>query len=243
MKAAPIIAAAAVSTIGLKRVAPASISAGRSARRPAPARWRMKSTSRIELRTMMPASAMKPIIEVAVNGAPSSPMAEHDADQRQRHGRQDDQRQLERAELRDDEQIDAEDRDAEGRAHVAERHIGDLPLAVPQQRRTSTRRAAGRDSVISGVPALPQSILAERVVDGEHAVDRRLEAAGEFAPSPSRRSGRCGGRSDRSVVSRVDLDDVAEFDIGALARRAAGRQRRREQALVERQPRSSAAPR
>ena len=32
----------------------------------------MKSTSRIELRTMMPASAMKPIIEVAENGAPNS---------------------------------------------------------------------------------------------------------------------------------------------------------------------------
>ena len=40
--------------------------------------WRMKSTSRIELRTMMPASAMKPIMEVAVNGAslqPSQPFA------------------------------------------------------------------------------------------------------------------------------------------------------------------------
>ena len=32
----------------------------------------MKSTSRIELRTMMPASAIMPIIEVAVNCAPSS---------------------------------------------------------------------------------------------------------------------------------------------------------------------------
>ena len=32
----------------------------------------MKSTSRIELRTMIPASAMKPIIDVAVNGAPKS---------------------------------------------------------------------------------------------------------------------------------------------------------------------------
>ena len=31
----------------------------------------MKSTSRIELRTMMPASAMKPIIDVAVKAAPS----------------------------------------------------------------------------------------------------------------------------------------------------------------------------
>jgi hypothetical protein len=29
----------------------------------------MKSTSRIELRTMIPASAINPIIEVAVNGA------------------------------------------------------------------------------------------------------------------------------------------------------------------------------
>ena len=34
--------------------------------------WRMKSTSRIELRTMMPASAMKPIIDVAVKGAANS---------------------------------------------------------------------------------------------------------------------------------------------------------------------------
>ena len=70
--AAPIIAASAVSRIGLKR-----IGAGLEqhvAQRPLPGvpAWRMKSTSRIELRTMMPASAMKPIIEVAVNGAANS---------------------------------------------------------------------------------------------------------------------------------------------------------------------------
>ena len=62
-------------------------------------------------------------------------MAEHDADQGQRHGDQDDERQLERAELGDDEQVDAEDGDHEGRAHVAEGHIGNLPFAVPEQRR------------------------------------------------------------------------------------------------------------
>jgi hypothetical protein len=69
-EAAPIIAATAVSRIGLKRIAPASIRTGVSG---VPGvGMRMKSTSRIELRTMMPASAMKPIIEVAENGAPNS---------------------------------------------------------------------------------------------------------------------------------------------------------------------------
>ena len=133
MKAAPIIAAAAVRKIGLKRTAPASISAARKLMPPA-RKCRMKSTSRIELRTTMPASAMKPIIEVAVKAALNNEMAEHDADERQRHRRQDDQRQLERAELRDDEKIDAEQRHHEGGAHVAEGDIGHLPLAVPEQR-------------------------------------------------------------------------------------------------------------
>jgi len=71
MVAAPIMAASAVSRIGLKRTAPASSSTSRKVL-PWPSPWRTKSTSRIELRTMMPASAMKPIIEVAVNGAPNN---------------------------------------------------------------------------------------------------------------------------------------------------------------------------
>ena len=66
--AAPIIAAKAVSTIGLKRIAPASSRTSRNGL-PSPWLWRMKSTSRIEFRTMIPARAMKPIIDVAVNGA------------------------------------------------------------------------------------------------------------------------------------------------------------------------------
>mgnify|MGYP001362128851 CR=1 FL=1 len=40
--------------------------------RPASYCWRMKSTSRIELRTMMPARAIMPIIDVAVYWLPSS---------------------------------------------------------------------------------------------------------------------------------------------------------------------------
>ena len=71
MKNAPIIAAAPVSTMGLARTAQASMTASSSAS-PSATDWLMKSTSKIELRTMMPASAIMPIIEVAVNCAPSS---------------------------------------------------------------------------------------------------------------------------------------------------------------------------
>ena len=49
---------------------------------------------------------MKPIIEVAVNGAREQPVSEHDADQRQRDRRQDHQRQLEAAELRHHQDVD-----------------------------------------------------------------------------------------------------------------------------------------
>ena len=42
---------------------------------PSRRRSSMKSTRMIELRTMMPAPAMKPIIEVAVKNTPKSPCA------------------------------------------------------------------------------------------------------------------------------------------------------------------------
>ena len=71
MKKPPIIAASPVSTIGLARTAAASTTASRSGL-PAASAWLMKSISRIELRTMMPASAIMPIIEVAVYCAPTS---------------------------------------------------------------------------------------------------------------------------------------------------------------------------
>ena len=74
MTAAPTITAAAVSTMGRNRTAPASITArsnGIPSRRPCS----MKSTRMIELRTTIPAPAMKPIIDVAVKNAPMAPWA------------------------------------------------------------------------------------------------------------------------------------------------------------------------
>ncbi|MNC88289.1 hypothetical protein D3C83_40900 [compost metagenome] len=71
MNSAPSIAASPVSTIGFARVAPARTIACWNSRPCATSRF-TKSTSRIELRTMMPASAIMPIIEVAVKLAPSS---------------------------------------------------------------------------------------------------------------------------------------------------------------------------
>ena len=66
---APTMTAAAVSAIGRNRTAPASTTACSSGR-PSRSRSSMKSTRMIELRTTMPAPAMKPIIDVAVKNAP-----------------------------------------------------------------------------------------------------------------------------------------------------------------------------
>ncbi len=67
----PTISAIAVMMIGRVRVWQAWITAS-CTRTPFSTACSEKSTSRIELRTMIPASAMKPIIEVAVNEAPNS---------------------------------------------------------------------------------------------------------------------------------------------------------------------------
>ena len=67
----PTISARAVMMIGRVRVHTAWTTAVRTSM-PSATAWREKSTSRIELRTMIPANAMKPIIEVAVNDAPNS---------------------------------------------------------------------------------------------------------------------------------------------------------------------------
>ena len=58
----------------------------------------MKSTRMIELRTTMPAPAMKPIIDVAVKYAPMQAVRRHYADQRERDRRHDDERRPERPE-------------------------------------------------------------------------------------------------------------------------------------------------
>ena len=127
---------------------------------------------------MMPASAMKPIIEVAVKAAPSSQCPSTMPISVSGTGIRIDQRQQERAELRDDEQVDAEDRDPERRAHVAERDVGHLPFAVPKQ------GGLGIVDRLSMILDLRRAVLApvhlgDRVLDREHAVDRRLEAPGD----------------------------------------------------------------
>ncbi len=70
MTDAPTTTAAAVSIMGRKRTAPASITA-RSSGIPCASRSSMKSTRMMEFRTTIPAPAIKPIMEVAVKNAPS----------------------------------------------------------------------------------------------------------------------------------------------------------------------------
>ena len=99
----------------------------------------MKSTRMIELRTTMPAPAMKPIIEVAVKNAPISAVRRQDADQRERNRHHDDQRREERPEPADHQHVDQHQHGGEGRAQVAEDFDGDVPFAVPFHRRARRR--------------------------------------------------------------------------------------------------------
>ena len=71
MTLAPATSARAVMRMGRVRVLQAWITAS-STDNPRRTAWMEKSTSRMELRTMMPASAIQPIIEVAVNSASKS---------------------------------------------------------------------------------------------------------------------------------------------------------------------------
>ena len=74
MTEAPTTTAAAVSIMGRKRMAPASMTAW-SRGTPCLTRNSIKSTRMIELRTTMPAPAINPIMEVAVKKAPASQWA------------------------------------------------------------------------------------------------------------------------------------------------------------------------
>ena len=74
MTLAPAITAIAVSSMGRKRTAPASMTASLKAM-PSARRSSMKSTRMMELRTTIPAPAMKPIMLVAVKKAPIAPCA------------------------------------------------------------------------------------------------------------------------------------------------------------------------
>ena len=111
---------------------------------------------------MMPASAMKPIIEVAVNGAPNNqwpsmmPIRVSGIGVRMTSGN------AEAAELRHHQNIDAEDCHGESSAHVTEGDVGNFPLSVPQQRGLRLDPAAGRTASMAGFGTAPQSCASIR---------------------------------------------------------------------------------
>ena len=130
---------------------------------------------------------MKPIIEVAVNGAPNiqcpsmMPISVSGTGVRITSG------SLNEPNCADHDEVDAEDGDAEGRAHVAEGDIGHFPLAVPEQRRLGfvVGLAMQRDL---GLLAGPPVRLVDGVANRQHAVDRRLVSCPQVRPSPFRRA-------------------------------------------------------
>ena len=94
----------------------------------------MKSTRMIELRTTMPAPAMKPIIDVAVKNACSSPCAgrmptsENGIAIMMTSGVVNDWNQPTTSD------VDQHQHHGEGESQVAKHFIGDVPLAVPLHR-------------------------------------------------------------------------------------------------------------
>ena len=81
----------------------------------------MKSTRRIELRTMIPASAMKPIIEVAVKNIPVIQCPGRMPIRVSGIGRHDDERGDEAPEPGDHQHVDQDHDRREGDPHVAAR--------------------------------------------------------------------------------------------------------------------------
>ena len=160
---------------------------------------------------MMPASAMNPIIDVAVNGAPNSqwpsrmPINVSGIGVRMTSG------SWKAAELRHDQNIDAEDRHAEGRAHVAEGDVGDLPFAVPEQRRLRLRPSGwpcSRWRASAGCPNRARRSRRRPRACRRSAL-RSAPASSAITMSAKRPSRRKIGER---AVSSLTLHDVAEFD-------------------------------
>ena len=109
---------------------------------PSRRRSSMKSTRMIELRTMIPAPAMKPIIEVAVKKTPKSAVRGRMPTSVSGIGSHDDERHREALEPADHQDVDQYEHRGEGEAEVAEDLVGDVPLAVPLHRRSASCRTA-----------------------------------------------------------------------------------------------------
>ena len=87
----------------------------------------------MEFRTMIPARAIIPIMDVAVKNAPDHGMGRQDPDEGQGNGRHDDQGHREGLEPGHNQDIDEDQDGGEGDAQVPEDLPGDLPLSVPHQ--------------------------------------------------------------------------------------------------------------
>ena len=127
----------------------------------------MKSIRMIELRTTIPASAIMPIMAVAVKNVGlaiagdrlvgeqvQQPESRHDADHRQRNGHHDDQRNQQRAGLRHQQHADQQQRHAEGQAQVAEHVTVMFHSPSPAQSTCSPPAAVARQRVFKSRTAL-----------------------------------------------------------------------------------------
>ncbi len=156
-------------------------------------------------------------------------MPGENAEQGQGDRRHDHERDPEVVELPYDEEVDPEHRGDEGGAHVAEGHIGDLPLAVPEQGRL---RFVERLAVVADLGRTERPPVVARLDpfhDLDHAVDGRFETPRELAHDHVGEMGVLAEQGQRGALAR-NRDDIAELHVArADARRAARGERCREQ--------------
>ena len=210
--AAPTTTASAVSSIGRKRTAPASTTAS-SKGMPSARRCSMKSTRMIELRTTMPAPAMKPIIEVAREERAHQPVRRQNAHQRKRNRRHHDQRREERAKPTDHQDEDQHQHRGKGGAEIAEHFDGDVPFAIPFHRRLVIGEGLG------GIVDLERSRRCRRtracrapesLVHFQNRVNRTLHHARHVADD-------VGDRHQVLVVDALVHSGLLDFDQFAQA--------------------------
>jgi hypothetical protein len=136
MTAAPTTTAIAVSSMGRKRTAPASMTARQ--RHAFRIRSSMKSTRMMLFRTTMPPPAMKPIMLVAEKKA-SIAVRRQNADERERNGDHDDGGRQEAAEPADHEHVNQDEH---------------APKAAPRSRKTSMVMCHSPSHFIAGSASL-----------------------------------------------------------------------------------------
>ena len=132
------------------------------------------------------------------------------------------------------------DRDGECRAHVAEGDIGDLPFAIPQQRRLRLvlRLAVQADGRLGQTAPV---VRVDAAGDLQHAVDRRLEGAGKFGHHHVGEAAVAAEDRSASLLPRSTCTTSPSSTTVLAARQRIGRNRRRCEQLASRRGRASAA--